>query len=113
MSEPAFTFAADDDLPRTLRREREARERQAREQIVVSMAVPADERSGFAFAAPAATVTDFDVPFAKLVGFFLKAVLAGIPALLLLTTLLWLVGQGLQTFFPQLLKLKVLIYLPQ
>ena len=73
----------------------------------------ADERSGFAFAAPAATVTDFDVPFAKLVGFFLKAVLAGIPALFLLTTLLWLLGQGLQTFFPQLLKLKVLIYLPQ
>jgi hypothetical protein len=44
------------------------------------------------------------VPFAKLVGFFLKAVLAGIPALFLLTTLLWLVGQGLQTFFPQLLN---------
>ncbi|MFZ0849852.1 MAG: hypothetical protein WAO08_11695 [Hyphomicrobiaceae bacterium] len=43
---------------RTLRREREARERQAREQIVVFMAVPADQRSGFAFAAPAAIVTD-------------------------------------------------------
>ena len=37
MSEPAFTLAVDDDLPRTLRREREAREQQAREQIVVSM----------------------------------------------------------------------------
>ena len=60
-------------MPRTLRREREAREQQAREQIVVFDAVPADERSGFAFAAPAATVTDFDVPFARLVGFFLKA----------------------------------------
>ena len=27
--------------------------------------------------------------------------------------LLWLLGQGLQTFFPQLLKLKILIYMPQ
>ena len=112
MSEPAFTLTADDDLPRTLRREREARERQAREQTVVSMAIPAEERANLAFAAPAATVTDFDVPFPKLVAFFLKAVLAGIPALLLLTVLLWLFGQGLQTFFPQLLKLKILIYMP-
>ncbi|MFZ0849851.1 MAG: hypothetical protein WAO08_11690 [Hyphomicrobiaceae bacterium] len=53
------------------------------------------------------------MPFAKLIGFFLKAVLAGIPAQFLLTTWLWLVGQGLQSFFPQLLKLKVLSYLPQ
>ena len=53
------------------------------------------------------------MPFAKLIEFFLKAVLAGIPAQFLLTTLLWLVGQGLQTFFPQLLKLTVLSYLPQ
>ena len=53
------------------------------------------------------------MPFARLVGFFLKAAWPGIPALLLLTSLLWLWGQGLQTFFPQLLKLKVLIYVSQ
>ena len=46
-------------------------------------------------------------------GVLSQGCLAGIPALLLLTTLLWLFGQGLQTFFPQLLKLKVLIYVPQ
>jgi hypothetical protein len=45
--------------------------------------------------------------------FFIKAVFAAIPALLLLTVLLWLFGQGLQSAFPQLLKMKILIYVPQ
>ena len=55
-------------------------------------------------AAPAATVTDFDVPFSKLVMFFIKAVFAAIPALLILMAMLWLFGQGLQSAFPQLLQ---------
>ena len=66
--------------------------------------------------APApATVVDFDVPFAKLAMFFVRAVFAAIPALLVLMALLWVFGQTLQTFFPQLLKMKidVQIYSPQ
>jgi hypothetical protein len=63
--------------------------------------------------APPATVTAFDVPFLNLMMFFLKAVVAGIPALLLLGAVMWGVGQALQTFFPALLKLKILIYVPQ
>jgi len=110
MSEPNLSITADDDLPRTLRREREAREREARG---ISAPMPVNEREIFAVSAPAATVTDIDVPFLKLAGFFIKAVLAGIPALLLLTVLLWLFGQALQSYFPQLLKLKILIYMPQ
>ena len=39
--------------------------------------------------------------------------LAGISALALLTVLLWLFGQGVQSFLPQLLRLKILIYMPQ
>jgi hypothetical protein len=117
MSEPSLSLtaelAADDDLPRTIRREREAREREAREREA-AVSVPTIERGEpYILAAPAATVTDFDVPFVRLMSFFIKAVLAAIPALLLLTVLLWLFGQGLQTFFPQLLKLKILIYVPQ
>lgn len=116
MVEPTFSMTADDDLPRTIRREREARarEREARERQAAASSAPAVDHDGpYELPAPAATVTAIDVPFARLMAFFLKAVLAAIPALLLLTVLLWLLGQGLQTFFPQLLKLKILIYMPQ
>lgn len=114
MSEPSLSMTADDDLPRTIRREREAREREARERAAVVPTGPtALERDGFAVPAPAATVTDFDVPFTKLMMFFVKAVFAAVPALLLLTVMLWLFGQGLQAAFPQLLKMKILIYMPQ
>lgn len=116
MSEPSFSLTADDDLPRTIRREREAREREAREREG-ALPVPAVVREGASYAmpapAPAATVTGFDVPFGRLMMFFIKAVFAAIPALLVLTVLLWLFGQGLQSFFPQLLKMKILIYMPQ
>jgi len=123
MSEPIFSMTADDDLPRTIRREREARDREAREvrerearERSGPPSVPIIEReSAFLLAAPAATVTDIDVPFFKLMMFFVKAVFAAIPALLALTALLWLFGQGLQSAFPQLLKMKidVQIYAPQ
>lgn len=65
--------------------------------------------------APAATVADFDVPFFRLMMFLIKAVFAAVPAMLLLTALLWLFGQGLQAAFPQLVKMKidVQIYSPQ
>lgn len=124
MPEPTFSMTADDDLPRTIRREREAqarereaRERQARErEAAVPPPVPQFEREGsYAMPAPGSTVTDIDVPFFKLMAFFIKAVFAAIPALIVLTALLWLFGQGLQSFFPQLLKMKidVQIYAPQ
>ena len=123
MSEPTFSMTADDDLPRTIRREREAREREAREarerearERSGPPSVPIVEReSSFLAPAPAATVTDFDVPFLKLMMFFVKAVFAAIPALIVLTAVLWLFGQGLQTLVPQLLKMKidVQIYSPQ
>ena len=47
--------------------------------------------------------------------FFIKAVFAAIPALIALIALLWLFGQGLQSYFPQLVKMKidVQIYSPQ
>lgn len=123
MSEPSLSMtvdsmtADDDDLPRTIRREREARDREARERQS-AIPSPAFERQEFmtgtaaASSAPAATVTDFDVPFLKLMLFFIKAVFAAIPALLALVVLLWLFGQGLQSYFPQLLKMKILIYMP-
>jgi hypothetical protein len=123
MSEPTLSMTADDDLPRTIRREREAqreareRERLAREREAAAVSVPSIEHEGAygALASPPATVTDIDVPFLRLMTFFIKAVFAAIPALIVLTALLWLFGQGLQSFFPQLLKMKidVQIYAPQ
>lgn len=125
MSEPTFSMTADDDLPRTIRRERDAREREAREarerqarerEPVLAPSLASIEREGgYGMPAPAATVTAIDVPFLRLMMFFVKAVFAGIPALIILTALLWMFGQGLQSFFPQLLKMKidVQIYAPQ
>ena len=60
----------------------------------------------------AAAVTRFDVPFMRLVMFFLKAVFAAIPALILLGVLLWFAGHILQTQFPELIKMKILITFP-
>jgi hypothetical protein len=124
MPEPTFSMTADDDLPRTIRRERdaqrerEAREREARDREARDrqVAAPVLQREGEGElempAAPAATVVDFDVPLAKLAMFFVRAVFAAIPALLVLMALLWVFGHTLQIFFPQLLKMKILIYMP-
>lgn len=59
-----------------------------------------------------ASVQRIDVPFLHLVAFFLKAVIAAIPALILLTALLWIGGQALKTFFPWLMKAQILIHFP-
>jgi hypothetical protein len=124
---------ADDDLPRTIRRERdakearerEAREREARERLSMGPApvrtferqttysdrqVPYGFGAPSGLAAPSGNVAMLDVPFSKLMAFFVKAVFAAIPALVILVAALWLAGHGLQTLFPDLMKLKVLIY---
>jgi hypothetical protein len=127
MPEPTFSMTADDDLPRTIRRERdaqrearerEAREREAHERAVVERKASApvlkrESEIEFESLRPQpATVVDFDVPFAKLSMFFIRAVFAAIPALLVLMAILWVFGHTLQLFFPQLLKMKMLIYMP-
>lgn len=123
-----------DDLPRTLRREHEARAREARERsgqnsgqtmggpTLAAQSRPANEASyqaaeNYDAAAPAgepfpAVVKALDIPFGDLVAFCIKAVLAAIPALLLLMVILWGVGQILETLVPDLLKMKILISFP-
>lgn len=59
-----------------------------------------------------ASVQRFDVPFMHLVTFFLKAVIAAIPALVLLTLVLWVGGQVIKLFFPWLLQAQILIHFP-
>jgi len=124
-----------DDLPRTLRRERESRERAAREMQARQAASTGNlawDRGGQSpapqpsvYGAPehdyephpareieAATVTRIKVPFFSLMGFFIKAVFAAIPALLILIAMLYGLGVALQAYFPQLIKMKILISFP-
>lgn len=135
-----YPLAADeglDDLPRTFRREREAREREAREREArereaqgreePSMSARSDDEFGVPFSAshdytaaatysvepvPAA-VKRFDVPFVTLSLFFLKAVVAAIPALILLGVILWVAGDILQAYFPWLIKMQIFIHFPE
>lgn len=145
MAEPHFPPLGDeqnDDLPRTFRREKEARAREARERAAQERAAapslpsptaPSPSTIGYG-AEPSgpsprveadpdyapqladvpypATVQRFDVPFLHLVTFFLKAVIAAIPALILLTAILWTFGSALEALFPELIKMKILISFP-
>lgn len=119
-----------DDLPRTLRREHEARAREARERSGQSLGHAAGQShthaahdatlqasqsygEGAVAGEPYPSVVKaLDIPFAHLVTFLLKAVLAAIPALLLLMVILWGVGQMLEIVVPNLLKMKILITFP-
>jgi len=126
ISDPPFSIpiadGGPDDLPRTLRREREAREREARER----RAREARERAAAAPAGynafaperadagrtPPGTVTRLDIPFLHLAAFFLKAVLAAVPALLVLAAMVWGAAHALQAWFPDLVKMQILILFP-
>ena len=57
-------------------------------------------------------VTRLDVPFFHMMFFLIKAVIAGIPALVLLLAILWGVGEILTMTFPELIKMQVLIRMP-
>jgi hypothetical protein len=61
---------------------------------------------------PSATVRRLDIPFLHLTGFFLKAVIAAVPALILLGTVLWGMGQVLKILFPWLLQMQIFIQFP-
>ena len=123
MPEPHFSTLSD-DLPRTLRRardERDAREREANGErfpssLKAAMAAASDgARSGPVQQLPAAdgvTVTRLNVPFKNLVAFFMKAVFAALPALLVLMVVLWTIGEVLQRYFPWLLKMRILVQFP-
>lgn len=61
---------------------------------------------------PAATVKRLEVPFMHLMIFFLKAVVAAIPALILLGAVLWGMGQALKVMFPWLVQMQIYIQFP-
>lgn len=129
MSIPLTADGDMDDLPRTLRREKEARAREAREREArerdaqpSGLAAPQPEPVAYTSSDPyaaypaaepyPASVRAIDVPFVHLMLFFLKAAFAAIPAIILLAGILWLGGQALEAAFPELLKAKILITFP-
>ena len=127
MTDTNYSLMADgelDDLPRTLRREREARERAKREEearkrkATLTHDYDANHRSGVADrpahvqGAAAGVVTGFDVPFLHMMRFFIKAVFAAVPALIILGVLLWFAGAALKSFYPQLVHTQILIQFP-
>lgn len=129
MSVPLTADGDMEDLPRTFRREKEARAREARERearerdaLPSGLSTPQPEPAAYVSqatypgypsdeAVPAA-IRSIDVPFFRLMWFFIKAVFAAIPALIILGVLLWLGGQALEAAFPELLKAKILITFP-
>jgi len=125
MPEPHFSSLSD-DLPRTLRRARD--EHEARERTANGPRFPSSLKAAMAAASGEATsvpdhavrtspddgvtVTRFDVPFGSLVTFFMKAMFAALPALIVLMVMLWTLGEILQRTFPWLLKMRILIQFP-
>ena len=104
-----------DDLPRTLRRERDRQRAAASAGSMGSATRVADAPASASIAADdfvPATVKRIDVSFLRLMMFFLKAVLAAIPALILLTAILGLGGHLLQVYFPELIQTKLIICSP-
>ena len=134
MAEPHF--AGDDDLPRALRRERDARDREQRDReqrerdgAMAAQHQPYPQPSSQAGYGPdvshhdyahadqsslypmpsAGVVNRLEIPFLHLVWFCVKAVFAAIPALLLLSALLFAGGQVLKRFFPDLRHFEIII----
>lgn len=113
----AMGSGTSDDLPRTLRREREARDR-AQQSAFTS---PPHQAPPAYVSEPAlsehvmvsgSTVTDIRIPFVRMMMFGFKLVFAAIPALILLGVILWTAGHLLMTYFPWLVKLQILIRVP-
>ena len=115
-----------DDLPRTLRREHEARAREARERdgqnLNSTMAGSAHASADTSYQAAQSyeatampgepypsVVKALDIPFGHLVTFCLKAVLAAIPALFLLVAILLGMGVLINTVAPNLPLFKITI----
>ncbi len=120
---PLMADEGSDDLPRTLRRERDARERAKREKEEKARAATlthdfgaSDMREQHAMIADApagVAVSRFDVSFGHLMMFSIKAVLAAVPALFLLGALLWFAGALLKAYFPELVHMQILINFPK
>lgn len=118
MAEPRLSMTADDDLPRTLRREKEARDREARQ--LENTAGPVHYEAGDNFTYEPAepyqeaevTVGYLNIPFFHMMAFFIKAAIAAIPALIMLAAVTYGMLWALGTLFPTVFKSGLVLWLP-
>ena len=123
MSDTSHSTAADggpDDLPRTLRRARDERNREAHAAAMAATqsgpTPPRFEpgrRASFDAPLDEGVVTAVKIPFFRLMLFFIKAVFAAIPAMILLGVIVWFAMKGLKLYYPELIQLEVLIRAPK
>ena len=112
-----------DDLPRTLRRERDARaarEREMQGHTPIGGAMGASAGEAYTAAGTLypddfqpAVVKRLSIPFFHLMFFFLKAVIAAIPAIILLAGILFGLGTALKTYAPEWAAFQVIIAVPE
>jgi hypothetical protein len=98
-SSPQLTGAPEDDIPRTFPAATDTGMRGY-------PSLDADD------AAPGVAVSALKIPFFRLMAFFIKAVFAAIPALLILIGILWGLGAVAQHYVPWLVKMRILIQFP-
>ena len=99
-----------DDLPKTLRNKSL---RTSDEPMHAPSATPRSMGGSGPLTGDAGVVTDIKIPFWRLVVFLMKVALACIPALLIVAMILWGVAEVAGALFPNLVKMKILIQVPQ
>lgn len=117
MADPQFSTHSDDDLPRTIRREKDARQRAAAASANSHGGAygnpPAGRGGSFDLdAGDGVVVTALSIPFFRLMFFLIKCALASVPALLLLGAMLYGLGQALKIFLPWLVKMQIVVTFP-
>ena len=113
MDDPRFEPHPENDLPKSFLRERAARQRAA--ETSFTGGDPGDPNMSYRSDRPpgdGVTVDRIEVPFFRLVMFFLKCAFAAIPALILLGFFMFAIGQAAQMMFPWLVKMRILITFP-
>ena len=99
-----------DDLPKTLRN-KSLRTSDEPLQAQPSSAPPSARRG--LHLGEDGVVNDIQIPFLRLVVFLMKVALACIPALLIVAVLLWGIAEVTGAVFPNLVKMKITIQVPQ
>jgi hypothetical protein len=105
MTDISLSMGADEraeDLPRTLRNATLRTSDESASRMVGSND----------FVGDGAVVTDIQIPFWKLVIFLMKVALAALPALIIVAIMLYGLAEIVGALFPQLVKMKIQIYVP-
>ena len=130
MPNDPYSAGAEEDLPRTVRQQKAERARdQLAQEALATQRAPYSQGGGrsppvtsmsrtmdgdyYDSAAappgeyPAATVRRLHLPFFHMVGFFIKAVFAAIPAIIIMMLMIFAIGKAAEIYLPWLVKMKI------